>query len=195
MSKISVGEFLTLDGVMQAPGGAEEDTEGGFTHGGWQMPFFDADCGRIMDGQMTAMDALLLGRRTYQIFAGYWPSAGANEPYAAKLNAVPKYVASNTLTRVDWNNSILLRGNVPEHVARLKQQSSPRVLSVIGSGKLAQTLLQHNLVDELILWVHPIVLGSGKRLFADGLNRLNLKLVDTRTTRSGVIISTYQPLG
>ncbi len=193
MRKLVVGTFLTLDGVMQAPGDPQEDTEGGFEHGGWQIPYFDADAGRIMGEQIAATDALLLGRVTYQIFAAFWPSAPADDPMAKKLNSVPKYVVSTTLDKVEWNNSTLIKGNIAEEVARLKQQPGSGYLSVTGSGKLAQTLMQHNLVDEYGLWVHPIVLGSGKRLFAEGIVPANLKLVDTQTTGSGVVILTYQP--
>jgi dihydrofolate reductase len=193
MRKLVVGTFLTLDGVMQAPGDPQEDTEGGFKHGGWQMPYFDADAGRIIGEQIAATDALLLGRVTYQIFAAYWPNAPEDDPIAKKLNSVPKYVVSTTLDKVEWNNSTLIKGNIADEVAKLKQQPGSGFLSVTGSGKLAQTLMQHDLVDEYSLWVHPLVLGSGKRLFAGGIAPFNLKLVDTKTTSTGVVILTYQP--
>jgi dihydrofolate reductase len=191
--KLVVGTFLSMDGVMQAPGDPHEDTEGGFKHGGWQMPFFDADAGKIMDGQMAATEALLLGRKTYQIFAAYWPLAPEDDPLARKLNSVPKYVVSTTLDKAEWNNSSLIKRNVAEEVAKLKQQPGSGTLSVTGSGKLAQTLMREDLVDEYILWIHPIVLGSGKRLFAEGLTPFNLKLADTKTTGSGIMILTYRP--
>ena len=193
MRKLVVGTFLTLDGVYQAPGDPQEDKEGGFKHGGWQLPLFDADAGKIMDEQMAATDALLLGRKTYQIFAAYWPTAPADDPFAKKLNSIPKYVVSTTLNKAEWNNSKLIKGNVAEEVAKLKQQPGSGYLSVTGSGKLAQTLMQHNLVDEYALWIHPVVLGSGKRLFAEGIPLNNLKLVDTKTTGSGIVILTYRP--
>ncbi len=193
MKKLVVGTFLTLDGVMQAPGDPQEDTEGGFKHGGWQMPYFDADAGKIMGEQIAATDALLLGRVTYQIFAAFWPTAPEDDPIAKKLNSVPKYVVSTTLNKVEWNNSTLIKGNLAEEVAKLKQQPGSGTLSVTGSGKLAQTLMQQDLVDEYDLWVHPIVLGSGKRLFAGGIAPINLKLVGTKTTGSGIVILTYQP--
>jgi dihydrofolate reductase len=193
MRKLVVGTFLTLDGVMQAPGDPQEDTEGGFKHGGWQMPYFDADAGRIIGEQIAATDALLLGRVTYQIFAAYWPNAPEDDPIAKKLNSVPKYVVSTTLDKVEWNNSTLIKGNLADEVAKLKRQPGSGTLSVTGSGKLAQTLMQHGLVDEYALWIHPVVLGSGKRLFAGGIVPFNLKLVDTKTTGSGVVILTYQP--
>ncbi len=193
MKKLVVGTFLTLDGVMQAPGDPQEDTEGGFKHGGWQMPYFDADAGKIMGEQIAATDALLLGRVTYQIFAAFWPTAPEDDPIAKKLNSVPKYVVSTTLNKVEWNNSTLIKGNLAEEVAKLKQQPGSGTLSVTGSGKLAQTLMQQDLVDEYDLWIHPIVLGSGKRLFADGIAPIHLKLVGTKTTSTGVVILTYQP--
>ena len=192
MKKLVVGTFLTLDGVMQAPGDSKEDTEGGFRHGGWQMPLFDDDAGKFISEQIAATDALLLGRVTYQIFAAYWPNAGADDPIANKLNSVPKYVVSTTLKKVEWNNSTLIKRNLAEEVAKLKQQLGSGTLSVVGSGKLAQSLMRLNLVDEYELWIHPIVLGSGKRLFADGIGPLNLKLVNTKTTSSGIVILNYR---
>jgi dihydrofolate reductase len=190
--KLVVGTFMTLDGVMQAPGEPNEDTEGGFTKGGWQRPFFDADAGKIMGETMATTSALLLGRKTYQIFAAFWPFAPKDDPAAGILNSIPKYVVSTTLDRAEWNNSALIRGNVAQEVARVKQ-SGPGILSVTGSGKLAQSLMQYNLVDEYVLWIHPIVLGSGKRLFAEGVAPANFKLSNTRTTGAGVVILTYQP--
>jgi len=182
-----------LDGVMQAPGDSQEDIEEGFKYGGWQMPLFDEDAGRIIGESIAATDALLLGRKTYQIFAAYFPNAPEDDPIAAKLNSVPKYVVSTTLKKLEWNNSTLIKGNVAQEVAKLKQQPGSGILSVTGSGKLAQTLMQHNLVDEYDLWIHPVVLGSGKRLFGNGLSPINLKLVDTKTTGSGIVILTYRP--
>ena len=192
MKKLVVGTFLTLDGVMQAPGDSKEDTEGGFRHGGWQMPLFDDDAGKFISEQIAATDALLLGRMTYQIFAAYWPNAPADDPIARKLNSVPKYVVSTTLKKVEWNNSTLISRNLAEEVAKLKQQPGSGTLTVTGSGKLAQSLMRLNLVDEYELWIHPIILGSGKRLFADGIGPLNLKLVNTRKTGSGIVILNYR---
>lgn len=193
MRKVVVGTFLTLDGVMQAPGAPQEDTEGGFKHGGWQMPYFDEDSGEIMNKNITATEALLLGRKTYQIFAAYWPTAPADDPFGQKFNSIPKYVVSTTLDKAEWNNSTLIRSNIPEEVARLKQQPGSGIISVTGSGKLAQTLMKHNLVDEYVLWINPIVLGSGKRLFENGVAPSHLKLVDSKTTGSGVVVLIYQP--
>jgi dihydrofolate reductase len=193
MRTLIVGTFLTLDGVMQAPGDPQEDTEGGFTHGGWQMPYFDEDAGKFMDQQMAATDALLLGRKTYQIFAAYWPNAPAEDPFAKKLNSIPKYVVSTTLDKVEWNNSTLIKSNVAEEVAKLKKQPGSGTISVTGSGKLAQTLMRQDLVDEYDLWIHPLVLGSGKRLFEGEILPSGLKLIDTKRTGSGIVILTYQP--
>lgn len=193
MPKVVVGTFLTLDGVMQAPGDPQEDTEGGFTHGGWQMPYFDEDSGKIMNESISQTEALLLGRKTYQIFGAYWPSAPADDPFAQKFNSIPKYVVSTTLDKAEWNNSTLIRKNIPEEVAKLKQQPGSGIISVTGSGKLAQTLMKDNLVDEYVLWINPTVLGSGKRLFENGVIPNNLKLVDSKTTGSGVLVLTYRP--
>jgi dihydrofolate reductase len=193
MRKLIVQTFLTLDGVMQAPGDPQEDTEEGFTHGGWQMPYFDEDAGKIIHEYFDATEALLLGRKTYQIFAAYWPNAPADDPFAQKLNRMPKYVVSTTLKKADWNNSTLIKSNVAAEIAKLKQQPGSGVLSVSGSGKLAQSLRKDNLIDEYELWIHPLVLGSGKHLFPDGAIPSNLKLVDSQKTGSGILILTYQP--
>jgi dihydrofolate reductase len=193
MRRIVVGTFLSLDGVMQAPGGPEEDTEGGFRHGGWQMPYVDDDFERLIGAAYAETSMLLLGRVTYEIFAAYWPHAPADMPMAAQMNSVPKYVVSTTLDEVTWNNSHLISRNVPEELARLKQQPGPGNIAVVGSSKVAQTLARHNLVDEYALWVHPVILGSGKRLFENGIPRTGLKLVDTQRTGSGVVILTYRP--
>ncbi len=193
--KLVVSTFLTLDGVMQAPGDAKEDTTGGFKYGGWQIPFFDEDAGKIMNEQIEATSALLLGRVTYRIHAAYFPTAPADDPFAQKLNSIPKYVVSTTLKKVEWSNSTLIKGNIAEEVSKLKKQPGSGTLSVTGSGKLAQTLMQENLVDEYNLWIHPIVLGSGKRLFGDDVGPLNLKLINTRTTGMGIVVLTYRPAG
>jgi len=193
MKKLVVGEFLTLDGVMQAPGSPQEDTEGGFKYGGWQMPYHDAEGGKIMGEMIAAADALLLGRATYQIFAAYWPNAPKDNPIGDKLNSMPKYVVSTTLERVEWNNSTLIKKNVEEEVAKLKQKPGFGFLYSIGSGKLAQYLMKAGLVDEYVLLIHPLILGSGKRLFDNGVGPMYLKLVDSKTTGSGVMILTYRP--
>jgi dihydrofolate reductase len=187
--------FLTLDGVMQAPGGPEEDPGDGFTHGGWQFPYADEEFGRRVSEWFEAADAFLLGRRTYEIFAGYWPHVtDANNPIAVPLNHLPKYVASKTLEQVEWNNSTLLEGDVSEEVAKLKQQPGNE-LQVHGSGELAQTLMRHGLIDEYRLWIYPIVLGTGKRLFREGSAPAALRLVDSAPTSTGAMLQVYEPAG
>ncbi|MCE8425582.1 MAG: dihydrofolate reductase [Candidatus Methanoperedens sp.] len=193
MKKLVIGEFLTLDGVMQAPGSPQEDTEGGFKYGGWQMLYHDAEGGQIIGELIAAADALLLGRATYQIFAAYWPNAPKDNPIGDKLNSMPKFVVSTTLEKVEWNNSTLIKKNVEEEVANLKQKPGSGFLYIIGSGKLAQSLMKAGLVDEYVLLIHPLILGSGKRLFDNGVGPMYLKLVDTKTTGSGVVILTYRP--
>jgi dihydrofolate reductase len=194
MGKLVVGTFVTVDGVMQAPGGPDEDREGGFEHGGWLAPHFDDTLGVFMDGLIGRSDALLLGRKTYEIFASYWPNAAPDDPMAQKLNSVPKYVASRTLDSVDWSNSNLLGDDVPAEVAALKERIDGEI-HVTGSGDLIQTLLQHDLVDEFVLIVFPVVLGTGKRLFAGGTIPRGLRLADTQTSPNGVAIQTYERTG
>jgi dihydrofolate reductase len=188
-----VSEFLSLDGVMQAPGDTEEDRSDGFEHGGWQMPYLDEAAGNAISEGMATAGGYLLGRRTYELFAGFWPSQPDDDPIAATLNNLPKHVASTTLKEpLAWRNATLLRGDVAEAVTTLKQQPG-KDLQVIGSGELAQTLMRHDLVDEYRLMVHPLVLGSGKRLFRDGNPRTALRLVDSATSSTGVLILTYRP--
>jgi len=195
MSGLIVSEFLSLDGVMQAPGGPEEDRSGGFEHGGWQIPYFDEAAGNAIAEGMAATGGFLLGRKTYEIFAGFWPSQPDDDPFAASMNSLPKYVASTTLQEpLAWRNATLLQGDVAESVAKLKQQPG-KDLVVLGSGELAQTLMRHGLVDEYQLMIHPLVLGSGRRLFRDGNPRVALRLVDSKTTTTGVLILTYRPAG
>jgi dihydrofolate reductase len=194
MGKLVVGTFITADGVMQAPGGPDEDREGGFEHGGWLVPHFGDELGQFMDGLMGRSDALLLGRKTYEIFAGYWPTAGDDDPMAKKLNSVPKYVASRTLDSVDWNNSSLLGDDVPREVAALKERVDGEI-HVTGSGNLIQTLLKHDLVDEFVLIAFPVVLGTGKRLFGDGTIPRGLRLTDSQTFPTGVAVQTYERVG
>ena len=191
MRDVIVSEFLSLDGVMQAPGDSDEDREGGFEHGGWQLPYFDEISADAVIEGLTSSDALLLGRNTYEIFAAYWPTADEEE-FADLMNGIDKYVASRTLDEVDWQNSTLLDGDVETAVAELKEQSGEDI-QVIGSGELVQTLIQHDLVDKYQLMIYPLVLGSGKRLFRDGSKRTDLQLVDTKTTGTGVMILTYLP--
>jgi len=194
MRKLVVGTFLTVDGVMQAPGGPDEDREGGFEHGGWSVEFWDDIMGQIIVEATLRAGALLLGRKTYEIFAAHWPRVSGDDPIAAKLNSVPKYVASRTLDEVTWNNSTLIRGDIAEAVGRLKEQPGGEI-QVTGSGDLIQTLMEHDLVDEYRLWTFPVVIGEGKRLFARGTLPAALRLVDTKTSSTGVAIHTYERAG
>jgi dihydrofolate reductase len=192
--RIVVSEFLTLDGVMQAPGGKEEDTEGGFQHGGWQLnsDYGDDIAGQAIMGSFHEAGGMLLGRRTYDIFAAYWPTSD-EEPIAGIMNNMKKYVASRTLkTPLDWENSELLEGDAVEGVRQLKKQSGKDLL-VIGSGNFAQTLIDNDLVDEYRLMIYPIVVGGGKRLFRDGNPLAKLRLADSKTSTTGVVILTYRP--
>ncbi len=193
MRKLSVNTFLTLDGVMQAPGGPGEDPSGGFTHEGWSVNYWDDRMGQIMGEFMSKPFDLLLGRTTYEIFAAHWPRV-TDDPAADALNAAKKYVASRTLGTVEWNNSTLIKGDTGEEVAKLKDQSGPEI-QVHGSGNLIQTLMKHDLIDEFQIWIFPVLLGSGKRLFADGTIPAGLKLVDSQTSSTGVVIATYERAG
>lgn len=194
MRKLVVGTFVTVDGVMQAPGGPDEDREGGFEHGGWSVNYWDEFMGQTITEQTLRCGALLLGRKTYEIFAAHWPRVSDEDPVAAKLNSMPKYVASRTLREVTWNNSTLIKGEVAEAVAQLKGEPGGDI-QVTGSGELTQTLLKHDLVDEFQLWVFPLVLGTGKRLFGSGALPSNLRLVDTKTSSTSVAIQTYERAG
>jgi dihydrofolate reductase len=193
MLEVVVQTFLTLDGVYQGPGGPEEDTEGGFKHGGWQMPFWDNVGGKIMDQQMAETQALLLGRKTYDIFAGYWPNATEDLTVADKFNSIPKYVASRTMKTADWKGTVVIGTNLMKDVAKAKQAGGTGALAVIGSGNLVQSLMKEGLVDEYRLWIHPIMLGSGKRLFGEGVVPANLKLMNSTSTPSGITLLTYRP--
>jgi len=194
MRKLVVGTFLTLDGVMQAPGGPDEDRDGGFEHGGWSVNYWDELMGQTIVESTLRAGALLLGRKTYQIFAAHWPKVSDDDPVAAKLNSVQKYVASRTLKELSWRNSTLLQGDVAEAVARLKRSAGDEI-QVHGSGDLIQTLLAHDLVDELQLWVFPVSVGKGKRLFAGGTLPRALALVDTKISTTGVAIHIYRVAG
>jgi len=193
--QLTLHTFLTLDGVMQAPGGPEEDPEGGFGYGGWSFPYGDEDFGAAMTGWFEHASAFLLGRKTYQIFSGHWPRVtDPGDPIAAKLNTLPKYVASTTLASADWQNSSILSGDVAAEVAKLKEQPGDE-LQIHGSGELAQALIDHDLIDEYRLLVFPVHLGSGKKLFRDGAKGAALRLVSATTTGAGVVIMTYKPDG
>jgi dihydrofolate reductase len=194
MRKLSVGTFVTVDGVMQAPGAPDEDREGGFEHGGWSVNYWDDAMGQRIEESTLRADALLLGRKTYEIFAAHWPHVTDDDPVAAKLNSVPKYVASRTLGDVTWNNSTLIQGDVAQAVAKLKEEPDGEI-QVTGSGELIQSLMEHDLVDEYQLWIFPVVVGEGKRLFARGGFPGALKLVDTQISSTGVAIHTYERAG
>ena len=192
MGELVVDMFLTLDGVIQGPGRPDEDRTDGFGHGGWQAPFLDERSGRSITDNIGRMDALLLGRKTYDIFAGYWPQAPV-DPISTRLNAVPKYVASRTLDTLSWDNSTLLDGEVPEAVARVKDAHGE--VHTIGSADLVQTLLRHDLVDRFELVLYPVLLGTGKRLFAEGTVPSGLELVAADRFPGGGIGLSYRRVG
>jgi dihydrofolate reductase len=192
MRKLVINTFLSLDGVMQGPGGRGEDDTGGFTHGGWSVNYWDDVMNEDMSSFMGKPFEMLLGRRTYEIFAAYWPHADV--PGADSINSAPKHVASRTLERTDWQNSTRIEGDVAEYVRNLKDRPGPEI-QVHGSGNLMQTLLRNDLIDEFRLWTFPVLLGSGKRLFADGTTPAGLRLVDSKTSTTGVILATYERAG
>lgn len=192
MRKLITNTFISLDGVMQAPGGPDEDPTAGFTHGGWSANYWDDAMGQVMGEAMSSPFDLLLGRRTYEIFAAHWPYAGDN-PAALPLNTAHKYVASRTLPDAGWGPSTVIR-DVPGEVAALKAGDGPE-LQVHGSAELIQTLLRHDLIDELRVWTFPLLLGSGKRLFADGTTPGNLKVTQSIVSTTGVVIATYARAG
>ena len=193
MRKLIVNTFLTLDGVMQAPGGPGEDDSGGFAHGGWSVNYWDERMGQIMGEAMSSPFDLVLGRKTYDIFAAYWPNA-PEEAGAKPLNDATKYVASRGTPSLTWDRSVQIEGDVAEGVARLKGEDGPE-LQVHGSGNLIQTLMANGLIDEYRLWTFPVVLGAGKRLFADGTIPSALRLTDSTVSTTGVVIGTYEPAG
>jgi len=215
MRKLIVSEFVTLDGVMQGPGGSEEDRSGHFERGGWSFQFWNEETAKFKYDELFAAGGLLLGRLTYEIFAGAWPTltdednvrmvkeAGGKaeaietntteaNPFSDRMNSLPKYVVSTTLKKVSWNNSTLVKGELAQEIARLKQQAGQDIL-IFGSSGLVQSLMQYDLIDEYRLMVFPIVLGSGKRLFKDGLDTKVLRLVETKPFKTGIVVLTYQP--
>lgn len=189
MRKLVILSFISLDGVMQAPGASEEDPTGGFQYGGWVVPYFDDFLDKIIDKQMHHSFDLLLGRKTYEIFAAHWPYVKEG-PIANKFNSAKKYVVSATLTNLDWVNSQLITGNAVQEIRKLKEQDGPE-LQVYGSGNLIQTLLKYDLVDEFWLKIFPITLGKGKRLFAGGTIPVGLKLFESAVSPNGVIVASY----
>ena len=194
MRKLIASTFVSLDGVMQAPGGPDEDRTGGFAFGGWTFPFWDDAMGRSMQGFDGKDRELVLGRRTYEIFEAYWPYQGADDPIANTFNATRKYVASRTLQKLDWNNSTLLQGDVAQAIAALKKETG-KDLQIIGSGKLIQALQAASLIDEYNVWTFPVVLGGGKRLFEEGAKPGALRLLESETSSTGVVMSKYVPAG
>jgi dihydrofolate reductase len=191
MKKIIVLSFITLDGVMQGPGSPTEDTSGNFTYGGWTVPYADEITGKTMREQMSKPFDLLLGRKTFEIFASYWPHHEDGWP---GINEATKYVASNTLTTHEWSNSVFLKGDVPDEIRKLKQQNGPD-LQVHGSGNLIQTLLAHDLVDEFWLKIFPVTLGMGKRLFESGTIPAAYTLFESKSSPSGVMIASFKRAG
>jgi dihydrofolate reductase len=187
MRKVVVSEYVTLDGVMEDPGGGEKSE-----HGGWSFRFWSDEVAKYKFDELFASDALLLGRVTYQGFAAAWPAMTDEQGFADRMNGIPKYVVSSTLDTVAWNNSRLIKDSIPEQVAKLKEEPGQDIL-IAGSRALVQILMQHDLIDEFRLLVHPVVLGGGKRLFGDGGGTKVLKLVDSKTFSSGVVALSYQP--
>ena len=194
MRRLTMNVQLSLDGVMQGPGAPDEDISGGFRHGGWAMPYFDDVMGKAAGAGMGSAAGLVLGRKTYEIFNAYWPKQGDDVPFAGFLNSVPKYVASRTLQEpLEWNNSHLLKGDVAEAVRNLKAEEGGDLV-VLGSADLAQTLMANRLIDVYEVWIDPLVLGSGKRLFRDGAPMTKLELVASTTSTTGVAMLTYRPI-
>jgi len=193
MRKLVTITFVTLDGIMQAPGGPGEDDSGGFEWGGWSVNYWDDMMGQVMGENFAKQPELLLGRKTYEIFAAYWPNA-KDEPGADNLNNARKYVVSTMLDKLDWDNSTLIKGDVVKEITRLKGLDGPE-LQVHGSSNLIQTLLKHNLIDEMQLWIFPVAVGNGKRLFGEGTNPSDFKLLDSRTSSTGVTIAMYEQRG
>lgn len=193
MRKLVVIDFLSLDGVMQAPGQPEEDTEGGFKHGGWAIPYHDEGLAEDVAESMAATDAYLFGRKTYENFAAYWPTAPREIPFTDHLNNTSKYVVSQKLKEPGWQNSTVIDGDVVDEVRKLKEQPGKNI-AVLGSGELVQTLIKNDLVNEYFLTVYPIVLGGGKRLFRDDDQLMKLELVDSKTTSTGGVALRYRPI-
>ena len=191
--KIVAITHVTLDGVMQAPGGPEEDPRNGFTHGGWSMAFGDDASGQVINKIVAGEFGLLLGRRTYEIFAAYWPNHGDN-PIGKAFNKATKYVVTRSRDQLDWKNSQKIDGDAVVGIRRLKASAGPE-LHIWGSGDLLQTLIAANLVDEYRMWVYPVVLGKGKRLFENGVPSRSLTLVESQSTSDGVLLNTYRPAG
>ena len=195
MGTLTIATFMTLDGIMQAPGGPDEDRDGGFEHGGWSFPFFSEDMGDVIGSAFANADCFLLGRRTYEIFAASWPNfPDKDDPVASKLNSLPKYVVSTTLDNAEWGPATIIRGDVPGEVGKLKQQHDGEI-QVHGSAALVQTLHSEGLIDEYRLFIEPLVLGTGKRLFEPGATPTALQLVESRPMGKGAVLAIYHPAG
>jgi dihydrofolate reductase len=194
MRTLVVSNFLSVDGVMQGPGGPEEDRSGGFDHGGWTVNYWDDEMRALLFGWNQAAESMVLGRKTYEIFAAHWPYAPKDDPIAPKLNAMPKYVASRTLKKLEWNNSTLLEEPVAQNLARLKGDGNGMML-MFGSGGLIRNLLPHELIDELRLWIFPLLLGKGKRMFPDDASPAGLKLTEAKSFGTGVVLQRYHRAG
>ncbi len=195
MGTLTIATFMTLDGVMQAPGGPDEDRDGGFEHGGWSFPYFSEDMGELINDAFGKAEAILLGRRTYEIFAASWPNfPDKDDPVASRLNTLPKYVVSTTLENADWEPTTIIRGDVPAEVLALKDRYEGEI-QVHGSAGLAQTLHSHGLIDEYRVFIEPVVLGTGKRLFEPGATPTALRMVETKAMGKGTLLAIYQRAG
>ena len=195
MGTLTIATFMTLDGVMQAPGGPDEDRDGGFEHGGWSFPYFSEDMGDVISEAFGKADCFLLGRRTYEIFAGSWPNfPDQDDPVASSLNTLPKYVVSTTLEKADWQPTTIIRGDLSAEVAKLKDQYEGEI-QVHGSAALAQALHAQSLIDEYRLFIEPIVLGTGKRLFEPGAAATALQLVESKPMSKETLLAVYRPTG
>jgi dihydrofolate reductase len=195
MGMVTIATFMTLDGIMQAPGGPDEDRDGGFEHGGWSFPYFSEDMGEVIGDAFANAECFLLGRNTYEIFAASWPNfPDKDDPVASKLNNLPKYVVSTTLDTAGWQPTTIIKGDIPSEVAKLKDQYAGEI-QVHGSAGLAQTLHAHGLIDEYRLFIEPVVLGTGKRLFEPGAEPTALRLVDTKPMNKGAVLAIYQSAG
>lgn len=194
MRELAILTFVTLDGVMQAPSMPEEDTSGGFEHGGWAAPYWGEVMNHVQKEAMATPYDMLFGRKTYELFASHWPQADQSDPTVRMMNNATKYVTTNTVNQFNWKNTVPIKGDIPAEIDRLKQQDGP-LLQVHGSGKLIQTLLVNNLIDEFRLWTFPVAVGDGKRLFSDGMQPVHLNLVKSEPCTNGAVMNIYRLAG